>query len=205
MTEQIKSNKTVWLLVAVLGGLITAAGIYAVVNSQAPNPEYVDATEAESYNTLEDIIKSADSWDAAFEPWFGKAAPDFTVTDINGLEHSLSGYLGKNVLVVFWATWCPACNLEIPHLIELRKRISEEELAIVAISNEDPGHLKQFADDKGINYTIATAGSVGLPSPFVDAISIPTTFFINKSGRIKLTALGLVTLEETMAILEAEK
>lgn len=203
MTEKIKTNKTVWLLVAVAGGVISAAAIYAIVNKQTTKPEYVG--QAEGHKSLEDIIKSAQSWDAAFEPWYGKAAPDFTVTDINGLEHSLSGYLGKNVLVVFWATWCPACNLEIPHLIELRNKIGEDDLAIVSISNEDPGHLKHFADAKGMNYAIAAIGNGGLPSPFVDVTSIPTTFFIDGNGQIKLAALGLVTLEETMAILKAEQ
>ncbi len=201
MTEKIKTNKIVWLLIAVLG-LITAG---AVVNKRSPKPEYAGRPEAAVYNNLEDIIKSARSWDAAFKPWYGKAAPDFTVTDIHGQEHSLSSYNGKNVLVVFWATWCSACNKEIPHLIELRKEIGEDDLAIVAISNEESGHLKHFADAKQINYTIATVGNSALPSPFADVSAIPTTFFVDRSGKIKLAAVGLVTLEESKAIVEVEQ
>ncbi len=201
MTEKIKTNKTVWLLIAILG-LITAG---AVVNKQSSKPEYAGKSEAAAYNNLEDIIKSARSWNVAFKSWYGKAAPDFTVTDINGREHSLSGYNGRNVLVVFWATWCSACNMEIPHLIELREEIAEDELAIVAISNEEPGHLKHFADSRKINYTIATIGNNALPSPFADVSAIPTTFFIDRNGKIKLAATGLVTLKESMAILETEQ
>ncbi len=229
MTEQTKPNKTVWLLIAIVGGVITAGAVLAIVNKRSTEPEYVRQTvtteetvkieqsvevqqsenveqaRAAATKTLEDIIKSAQSWDPAFKPWFGKAAPDFTVRDIESTEHSLSSYLGKDVLVVFWATWCPACNLEIPHLIELRKEIGEDDLAIIAISNEEPERLKQFTAVKGINYTVAALGNSVLPSPFLGVSSIPTTFFIDQKGQIKLAALGLVTLEETKAILKAEQ
>jgi peroxiredoxin len=201
MTKKIKTNKTVWLLMAILG-LITAG---AVVNKRSSKPEYDGKLDAAAYNNLEDIIKSAQSWNAAFKSWYGKAVPDFTVTDINGRQHSLSDYQGRNVLVVFWATWCPACKKEIPHLIELRKEITEDELAIIAISNEKPGRLKDFADSRKINYTIASIGNSALPSPFADVSAIPTTFFVDKNGKIKLAAMGLVTLKESIAILEAER
>lgn len=234
MTEQTKPNKTVWLLIAIVVGVITVGAVLAIVNKRSPEPENVgqpetvqqleqieqfeevqqsdkveqpveiEQTQAVATDKLEDIIKSARSWSPAFKPWFGKPAPELKVTDIEGRLHSLSDYRGKNVLVVFWATWCPACNLEIPHLIELRKSIGEEDLAIVAISNEQPELLKQFATAKGINYSLATVGYGALPSPFVDVTSIPTTFFIDRNGQIKLVALGLVTLEETKAILDAE-
>ena len=222
MSEQIKTNKTVWILIAVVGGVITAGAVFAIVNKRSPKPknveqpekiqrsenieqpEMVEQPQAAATDNLEDIIKSAQSWGAAFKPWFGKPATDFKVTDIQGKEHSLSSYIGKNVLVVFWATWCPACNLEIPHLIELRKSIGEDNLAILAISNENPELLKNFAAAKGINYTIATVGNSVLPSPFIDVTGIPTTFFIDRKGQIKLAAVGLVELEDTQAILKAQ-
>ncbi|MBN2183065.1 MAG: TlpA family protein disulfide reductase [Sedimentisphaerales bacterium] len=229
MSEYIKTNKTVLLLIVVVGGIITAGAIFAIVNKSTPEPEnveksvtapraqtieqsaYIERTErveqtqSVALENLEEIIKSAGSWGPVFKPWFGKEAPDFTVTDIKGQKHNLKDYLGKNVLVVFWATWCPACNLEIPHLIELRKEIGEDELAIIAISNEESELLKKYAAGKGINYTVATVGSSFLPSPFIDVTSIPTTFFIDKNGQIKLAAVGLVELDDSKAILKAEQ
>jgi hypothetical protein len=80
---------------------------------------------------------------------------------------------------------------------------SEDDLGILAISNESPDDLKRFATNNGINYTVATPGSA-LPEPFSRVTSIPTAFFIGKDGTIKLTALGLVPLEDSRAILEAE-
>jgi peroxiredoxin len=215
MSEHKKTNKLIWILIPVIGVVIIAGAIFAVINKQAPQKEYVETTEAaadstvavtaaKSKNTLDDIVKSAQSWGVVFKPWFGKTVPELTVTDIKGRQHSLSSYRGKDVMVVFWATWCPACNLEIPHLIELRKQIGEDELVIIAISNEDPETLKAFVNNKGINYSVVSSAGTMLPSPFADVTSIPTTFYIDRNGRIKLVAVGLVELDDTKAILKAE-
>lgn len=205
MSEQKKTKNTMWILIAVLGAVIIAGAIYAVINKQTPENEYVEQAAATAAdNTLEGIVKSAQTWGAAFKPWYGKTVPEFTVTDIEGMEHSLSGYRGKDVLVVFWATWCPSCNLEIPHLIELRKEMGKDDLAIIAISNEDMGTLKAFVNNKGINYSVVSVANTTLPNPFADVTSIPTTFYIDRNGQIKLVAVGLVELDDTKAILKAE-
>jgi peroxiredoxin len=95
--------------------------------------------------------------------------------------------------------------MEIPHLIKLREMFGPDELAILALSNEAPEHLKNFAASEGINYPVVSLGDSDLPSPFVDVRSIPTTFFIDRDGTIKLAAEGLVSLEEVRAILRAEQ
>jgi peroxiredoxin len=213
MSEQKKTNQLIWIVIPVVGIAVIAGAIYAVINRQSPDDESIEQAEAVANvtavavvadKTLEDIFKSAQTWGPAFKPWFGKSAPDFTVTDIEGKQHSLSSYRGKNVLVVFWATWCPPCHKEIPHLIELRKEMSEDELAIIAISNEAPGTVKAFANSKGINYSVASVAGAMLPSPFADVTSIPTAFYIDRNGRIKLATVGLVELDDTKAILKAE-
>jgi peroxiredoxin len=149
----------------------------------------------------EGSIKAQATWDKAFTSYFGKEAPDFTVEDIEGKTHKLSDYRGRNVMVVFWATWCPACNLEIPHLIELRKTLADDKLGILAISNEQPERLKNFAESKGINYTVASLEGKMLPEPFASVKLIPTTFFIGPDGKIKLAAVGIVPPSDAKIIL----
>ena len=153
----------------------------------------------------EHITESQKTWDIAFTASFGKDATDFSVNDITGKAHKLSDYRGRNVVVVFWATWCPACNLEIPHLIELRNMLSEDKLAILAISNEEPEHLKHFAESKGINYTVASLGDNPLPEPFANVISIPTSFFIDPEGKIIFAAVGMVPLADAKVIMNIEQ
>lgn len=179
-------------------GSTSGAGRKAVVNESAGQEDVAGTS-------LKDVIKHRKTWDVGFQASFGKPAPDFTVTDIKGVEHRLSEYRGRDVLVVFWATWCPACKMEIPHLIKLRNALGEDKLAILALSNESGEHLKHFAASSGINYSLASLVGTALPLPFANVRSIPTTFFIDKNGTIKLAAVGLVSLEESRAIIQAEQ
>jgi peroxiredoxin len=152
---------------------------------------------------LSDVINAARTWEPAFTPWHGKPAPDFTLTDIVGKKHMLSDYRGKDVLIIFWATWCPPCRMEIPHLIELRKTASENDLAMLAISNEKPDLVKGFVAQAQMNYTVLTDPGT-LPSPYDTVNAIPSSFFIDRQGKIKLGTSGLISLEEIKAILQAE-
>ena len=184
-------------LLIVIG--FAAVAVVATVASRLTQPKNVRG------KSQEHIAESQKTWDVAFTASFGKNAPDFSVEDIEGKTHKLSDYQGRNVMVVFWATWCPACNLEIPHLIELRKMLAEDKLAILAISNEEPGHLKHFAESKGINYTVASPGENPLPEPFANVTSIPTSFFIDPEGKIKFAAVGLVPLTDAKVIMNIEQ
>jgi peroxiredoxin len=172
------------------------------VGRAAQNPlhthENIDPT------TIQGIIKARKTWDPVFATSYGTKAPDFTFTDIAGKLHTLDEYRGKNIILVFWATWCPACVTEIPHLLELRQNTPADELAIIAISNETSATLKEFAARKKLNYTV-TSVQHPLPAPYNAVRAIPTSFFIGKQGNIKLIAQGLVSTNDAKAILNAAK
>lgn len=154
--------------------------------------------------TIQGIINTRKTWDPIFEAFYGTKAPDFKFTDIAGKQHTLAEYRGKNIILVFWATWCPTCNTEIPHLLELRQNTPADELAIIAISNEPPATLKEFTARKNLNYTV-TSVQHPLPAPYNVVRAIPTSFFIGKQGNIKLIAQGLVSTTDSKAILNAAK
>ena len=196
MSRQVKIQ-VVWLVVSVVA--LAGVAVFAFVRNQSARPHNLAGA------TLADIAKSAQTWEPAFATWAGKPAADFSVLDTAGSSRALSDYRGRDLLVVFWATWCPACNMEIPHLIQLRNEVPEGELGILAISNEQIEQLKPFAEAKGINYTVASLGGATLPPPFGEVSVIPTTFFIDRNGTIKLAALGLVPPEEAKAILRAQQ
>jgi peroxiredoxin len=94
--------------------------------------------------------------------------------------------------------------MEIPHLITLRNTISEDKLAILAISNEPAAKVKKFAADRKINYTVFSYNTLALPAPYSWVDGIPTTFFIDTKGKIKLAAVGAISASEIKAILRAE-
>jgi peroxiredoxin len=196
MNNQKKLQKISWIVIAFAAVAVVA--VFASVRSRFTQPQNTTS------KSKEHIVESQKTWDVAFTASFGKDAPDFAVEDIDGKTHKLSDYQGRNVVVVFWATWCPACNLEIPHLIKLRNMLPEDKLAILAISNEEPEHLKNFTESKGINYTVAALGDSPLSEPFSKVTSIPTTFFIGPDGKIKFAAVGVVPLADAKVIMNAE-
>jgi len=196
MINQKKLQKISFVVVGIAA--VAVVVVFASVRSRLGLPQEAIGKSPESN------AEAPKTWDVAFASSFGKEVPDFSVNDIEGKTHKLSDYRGRNVVVVFWATWCPACNLEIPHLIELRNMFGEDKLAILSISSEEPEHLKHFAESKGINYTVTSLGDSPLPEPFANVTSIPTSFFIDPDGKIKFAALGLVPLADAKVIMNIE-
>lgn len=78
-------------------------------------------------------------------PLLGKKAPVFETKTLDGKEFKLKDYEGKLVLVDFWATWCPPCKAELPHLKEVYAKYHKKGLEIVSISAEDSNIIKPFA------------------------------------------------------------
>jgi peroxiredoxin len=179
------------------------ARIWAGRRTQIDTQPIAASPPAETKPKLGDIVKAARTWRAGYQNWYGRPAPDFTLTDIAGKQHKLSTYRGKNVIIILWATWCGPCRMEIPQLIELRNTVSDDDLAVLAVSNEGLNLVKRFVARAGINYTVLLDRG-GLPEPYNTVNAIPSSFFIDRQGKIKLSTTGLVSLNEIKAILEAE-
>lgn len=167
-------------------------------------------TQNQQKISLSRVIAAARTWGPAYNSWVGQAAPDFTLTDIKGKTRKLSDYRGKNVMLTFWATWCAPCVMEVPHLKALRDTVGQDELAMLAISyiSTMPPNtaemIKEFAEKKRLNYTVLTADMRDMPAPFDSINAIPSSFFINPDGKIKLATAGTISLGEIKAILQAE-
>jgi peroxiredoxin len=186
---------------------------------EKPQPKAVTENSGESVKTntnisagpkvsIYDVIKTARTWQPAWTSWYHKPAPDWTLTDIAGKEHKLSDYRGRDVLLVFWATWCGPCKMEVPGLIELRRTVGENKLAMLAISNEKPDAVRKFVADQMINYTVLLDKG-NMPEPFgfmriYSTTGVPCSFFIGSDGKIKLATSGLLPLRDIKAIMQAE-
>jgi peroxiredoxin len=162
-----------------------------------------EADVAGEAKSIAQIINARRTWNPVWTNSYGQMAADLELKDISGKTHKLSDYRGKNVLLIFWGTWCVPCQIEVPHLKELRKRISEDELAMLAISDENATTLQRYAEAKELNYTvISERGS--LPAPFGGVQALPASFVVDKEGKIKLATEGFVSLAEILQILRAE-
>ena len=123
----------------------------------------------------------------------------FTATDISGTPVALSSLRGKVVLVNFWATWCPPCREEIPDLIALQARYKDQ-LQIVSIA-QDSGSaedIARFASAHGMNYPIVMA-TPEIERLFPNVYALPTTFLIDRDGRLAQKHVGLLNISRTEA------
>jgi len=123
------------------------------------------------------------------EPSLG-LAPDFTLKTLNGQDLALSQLKGKVVLLDFWATWCGPCRESIPHLIQLYKAYRENGFEVIGVSLDkgDVEIVRNFARSMDIPYPIVIASEEVVRNYRVTAI--PTTFFIDKEGKIRERITG---------------
>ena len=123
-----------------------------------------------------------------------KAAPAFSLKDADGRTVQLSDYRGKVVLLNFWATWCGPCQMEIPWFVEFEREHKDKGFAVIGVSMDDDGWdaVKPFITEFGVNYRILMgSNTVGDLYGGVDAL--PTSFIIDRQGRIAAVHIGLVS------------
>jgi cytochrome c biogenesis protein CcmG/thiol:disulfide interchange protein DsbE len=123
-----------------------------------------------------------------------KAAPNFTLKDADGRNVSLSDYKGKVVLLNFWATWCGPCKIEIPWFIEFEQKYKDRGFAVLGVSMDEEGWeaVRPYLQKTRINYRVVI-GTDTVAQSYGGVESLPTTFVIDKDGRINSTHIGLVS------------
>ena len=121
----------------------------------------------------------------------------FTVTDLDGKTISSSDLKGKVVLVNFWATWCPPCRAEIPDLIALQNK-HRDTLVVLGVSEDEiaPEEVKAFATGQKMNYPIVMA-TPELAKIFKGVSALPTTFVVDREGRIQMRHVGMLNPDLT--------
>ncbi len=116
--------------------------------------------------------------------------PDFTLATSDGGSFTLSAAKGKHpVLINFFATWCPGCNMEYPHLQKVYKEYKDRGLEIVSISSEPPGLLEKFKATQKTTFPILVDSSQRTTAAY-GADSIPANILVDKDGRLVDSLMG---------------
>lgn len=124
----------------------------------------------------------------------GSAAPEFALKDADGRTVNLADYKGKVVLLNFWATWCGPCKIEIPWFMEFEKQYKDRGFAVLGVSMDEGGweDVKPFLAKQPLNYRVLL-GDPKTADLYGGVASLPTTFVIDRGGRITSTHVGLVS------------
>ena len=120
----------------------------------------------------------------------GQLAPDFMTNTLAGQQIKLSDYAGKQVMLNFWATWCPPCQAEMPDMERLYQEQEIEILAVNITSTEASlENVSQCVNENKLTFKIPIDLDANI-SDLYFIQSIPTTFMIDSSGKIAHKIIG---------------
>ncbi len=126
----------------------------------------------------------------------GYLAPDFSLPAIDGSEMSLSELRGQPALLNFWATWCPPCRQEMPHLQAVSETFAGKAHVIGVDQGETADQVAAFADEIGIDFPLLIDEDGRVNKQF-GVVALPTTIFIDENGVV--TELFAGVLNEAVA------
>lgn len=142
---------------------------------------------------------------AAFALWKTKpAAPQVTFVSLQGDKITTAGLRGKVVLVNFWATDCVICIREMPGITATynKYRMQGFETIAVAMRHDPPNYVLAYVENNRLPFTVALDPMGDLAKAFGDVKLTPTTFVIDKQGRVVMRIAGEPDFAKLHALLE---
>lgn len=135
-----------------------------------------------------------------------QAAPALSLNTLEGRQISLESLRGKVVLINFWATSCPGCIKEMPHLVETWNQYHQRGLEVIAVAmNYDPPeYVRNYTRQNALPFTIVLDTDGKAAQAFNQVKLTPTTFIIGKDGQILQQTLGELDFVKLHALLEQQ-
>lgn len=130
----------------------------------------------------------------------GALAPALRLPLLDGDTADLAGYRGRVVLLNLWATWCPPCITELPSMQRVYEAYADDGLVILAVAVDAlPGErqadgrivgvVSEFVDRFGLTFDVALDPTGGTER-LLGVNYLPTTFLIDRDGRIRVREVG---------------
>ena len=186
------NKKTLWITLAILLVVLGVAGILYPRLSEGMQPQSLATTPTQPATT-EPVAEEPEATEEATEPE-PVAAPNFTVTDWDGNEVQLADYLGKPVVLNFWAHWCGPCQMEMPEFNKKWEELEGEVTFLMVHVGAAVEDGKNKVTEGGYTFPVAfdadseAAGIYGITA-------FPTTFFIDREGFLQGYYMGAMDAE----------
>jgi peroxiredoxin len=127
-------------------------------------------------------------------PVAGHPAPDFTLTNLDGEEVSLSDFRGQPVILNFWATWCGPCRVEMPHLQEAFTTHQDDGVVVLGVNlteRDNPDDIPAFLDEFGLTFPIIL-DEAGEVARTYKVFGQPASVFVSSDGTVHEVFYGPV-------------
>jgi peroxiredoxin len=186
-----------WLLIAFgLAALALAASLlYWGYGRLRDEPEEALQSIPAFSGTAESGLGSL-SLDTENLPQIGDPAPDFELLNMSGETVRLSDYLGRPVILNFWATWCAPCRLEMPELQRAQAEFGDEGPAVLAINQEESAErVGEFLDEVGLTLPTLLDSDAAVGKTY-GAFFLPTTVIVDQDGHVAAIHRGMISRDE---------
>ncbi|MBI4428324.1 MAG: TlpA family protein disulfide reductase [Ignavibacteriales bacterium] len=135
-------------------------------------------------------LESQRRFEQMMAEFVGQPAPEFSFETTTGTKHDLSDFRGSFILLDFWGSWCGPCVQDIPNLVKIHEKFSQNGLVMISISNDasvnkwDRAKLSEYTEKKGMKWIQVLDDPSNLIHGLYKIQAWPNLFLIDREGKV---------------------